>query len=166
MNATSPAATACLDTPIGPVTVTATPAGIIAVAYGGRPVAPPPASPPCLEAALVQLAEYFAGRRTVFDLPLMPRGTAFQTVVWTKLAAIPFGATLSYRHLAAALGAPRAVRAIGAANGRNPLNIIIPCHRVLGADGSLTGYSGGLERKRWLLDHEQRVLAAIAAPGA
>lgn len=151
--------TACLGTPIGPVTVTATTAGILAVAYGGRPAAPSPSSPPCLAHALDQLAEYFAGRRTVFALPLLPHGTAFQTAVWSRLGAIPFGTTLSYRDLAAALGIPRAVRAVGAANGRNPLNILIPCHRVLGADGSLTGYSGGLERKRWLLDHERRVLA-------
>ncbi|MDB4948187.1 MAG: cysteine methyltransferase [Gemmatimonadetes bacterium] len=98
-----------------------------------------------------QTAAYFAGERTEFDLPLAPRGTEFQRRVWSELRRIPFGATLSYRELAARLGSPEAVRAVGGANGRNPICIIVPCHRVIGADGSLTGYGGGIERKAKLL---------------
>jgi len=101
-----------------------------------------------------QLAEYFAGRRTTFDIPLDPQGTAFQRRVWDALRAIPYGTMLSYGELARRLGDVRATRAVGAANGRNPIPIIVPCHRVVGADGSLTGFGGGLDRKRWLLEHE------------
>ncbi|WP_111655447.1 methylated-DNA--[protein]-cysteine S-methyltransferase [Isoalcanivorax indicus] len=101
-----------------------------------------------------QLAEYFAGQRTRFELPLAASGTPFQQQVWRRLCDIPFGATASYADIAARLDNPRAVRAVGAANGRNPLAIVVPCHRVIGRDGSLTGYAGGLARKRWLLAHE------------
>ena len=101
-----------------------------------------------------QLAEYFAGQRTRFELPLAARGTSFQQQVWRRLCDIPFGTTASYADIAARLDNPRAVRAVGAANGRNPLAIVVPCHRVIGRDGSLTGYAGGLARKRWLLAHE------------
>jgi methylated-DNA-[protein]-cysteine S-methyltransferase len=107
-----------------------------------------------LAAAAAQLAEYFAGARTAFDLPLAPRGTAFQRAVWGELAAIPYGETRSYADIARALGQPNATRAVGAANGRNPLSIVVPCHRVVGSDGSLTGFAGGIEGKRWLLAHE------------
>jgi len=103
-----------------------------------------------------QLEEYFAGERREFELDLAPAGTPFQQRVWQATAAIPYGATASYRTVAERLQMPRAVRAVGAANGRNPLLIVIPCHRVIGSSGSLTGYGGGLERKRWLLDHEGR----------
>ncbi len=106
-------------------------------------------------AAADQLAEYFAGSRTVFDLPLAPRGTPFQLAVWTELTQIPYGSTVSYGAVAAALGkSPVASRAVGLANGRNPISIIVPCHRVIGADGSLTGYGWGVDRKEWLLRHE------------
>ena len=101
-----------------------------------------------------QLAEYFARTRTTFDIPLDPPGTPFQRRVWDALCAIPYGTTLSYSELARRLGDLRATRAVGAANGRNPIPIIVPCHRVVGADGSLTGFGGGLDRKRWLLEHE------------
>jgi methylated-DNA-[protein]-cysteine S-methyltransferase len=102
-----------------------------------------------------QLAEYFAGTRTAFDLPLAPRGTPFQLAVWAELTRIPYGSTVSYGAVAAALGkSPLASRAVGLANGRNPISIIIPCHRVIGADGSLTGYGWGVDRKEWLLRHE------------
>lgn len=158
----APLHTACLDTPLGPITVSATAAGITAVTYGGSPTAPASGAPPCLAETLEQLAEYFDGRRITFSVPLLIRGTPFQTAVWEALAAIPFGTATSYRDLAAALGRPRAVRAVGAANARNPLNILIPCHRVLGAAGALTGYSGGLARKKWLLDHERRVRAGAS----
>jgi methylated-DNA-[protein]-cysteine S-methyltransferase len=110
-----------------------------------------------LEAARHQLTEYFAGRLRAFDLPLAPTGTRFQHHVWSELRQIPFGATSSYGELARRLGDPGAARAVGAANGRNPLSIVVPCHRVIGANGSLTGFGGGIERKRWLLAHETRV---------
>lgn len=106
--------------------------------------------------AVDQLDAYFAGERRSFSLPLAPRGTAFQREVWEALRAIPYGATSSYGALAAAIGRPRAVRAVGLANGRNPLPIVVPCHRVVGSDGSLTGYGGGLEAKRMLLELETR----------
>ena len=107
-----------------------------------------------LAAALRQLGEYFAGTRREFDLPLRMRGTEFQQRVWRELTVIPFGQTWSYGELAKRIDNPSASRAVGLANGRNPISIIVPCHRVIGADGSLTGYGGGLERKSWLLAHE------------
>lgn len=105
-----------------------------------------------------QLREYFDGTRRAFDLPLDPRGTAFQLAVWRELARIPFGETISYGELARRIGRPAASRAVGAANGANPLPIVIPCHRVVGANGSLTGFGGGIETKKWLL--------ALEHPGA
>ena len=104
-----------------------------------------------------QLAEYFAGERPSFDLPLAARGTPFQQEVWERLRAIPYGETTTYGAIAAELGRPAAVRAVGMANGRNPISIVVPCHRVIGAGGALTGYGGGLERKRALLALEARV---------
>ena len=103
-----------------------------------------------------QLDEYFAGTRIDFDLPLHASGTQFQQRVWTALLDIPYGETASYGATALAIGSPTASRAVGLANGQNPIPIIVPCHRVVGADGSLTGYGGGLDTKRWLLDHEAR----------
>ncbi|HET7564823.1 MAG TPA: methylated-DNA--[protein]-cysteine S-methyltransferase [Gemmatimonadaceae bacterium] len=111
-----------------------------------------------LAVAREQLTAYFAGTRTVFDLPLAARGTPFQLRVWTALRDIAFGESISYGELARRLGVPRAVRAVGGANGRNPIPIVVPCHRVIGADGSLTGFGGGIERKRWLLRHEGALL--------
>jgi methylated-DNA-[protein]-cysteine S-methyltransferase len=107
-----------------------------------------------LAATLRQLSEYFAGTRRDFDLPLRLDGTPFQARVWRELVEIPYGETWSYGQLAKRIGSPSASRAVGLANGRNPISILVPCHRVIGADGSLTGYGGGLERKRWLLAHE------------
>jgi methylated-DNA-[protein]-cysteine S-methyltransferase len=118
---------------------------------------PPPAerrSSPLLERAQRQLSEYFSGKRDVFDLPLRLEGTEFQRSVWGALTEIPFGTTCSYADIARRVGRPKAVRAVGAANGANPIAVVVPCHRVIGADGSLTGYGGGLPRKRWLLAHE------------
>jgi methylated-DNA-[protein]-cysteine S-methyltransferase len=109
---------------------------------------------PVLIEAERQLGEYFSGRRTKFDLPLEPRGSEFQQRVWRVLRKIPFGATRSYLDLAMELGSAKAVRAVGAANGKNPLSIIIPCHRVIGANGSLTGFAGGVDVKAKLLDFE------------
>jgi methylated-DNA-[protein]-cysteine S-methyltransferase len=104
--------------------------------------------------AVQQLGEYFDGARRVFELPLLPHGTEFQRQVWEQLLQVSFGQTTSYRDIARAIGRPRAVRAVGAANGRNPISIVLPCHRVVGSDGGLTGYGGGLWRKEWLLRHE------------
>lgn len=109
---------------------------------------------PILVEAARQLAQYFDGSRKTFDLPLDPEGTEFQLAAWQALRDIPFGETRSYGQQASAIGKPSAVRAIGAANGRNPIPIVVPCHRVLGADGSLTGFAGGVETKAWLLNHE------------
>lgn len=107
-----------------------------------------------LAAAVRQLEEYFAGARREFDLPLRLEGSPFQKRVWRELTEIPYGVTWSYGQLAKRIGNPNASRAVGLANGRNPISILVPCHRVIGADGTLTGYGGGLERKRWLLAHE------------
>ena len=114
-------------------------------------------------AATAQLDEYFAGERTKFELPLAPAGTPFQQRVWAMLREIPFGETTTYGALAERLGSPKLVRAVGMANGRNPISIVVPCHRVIGAGGALVGYGGGLERKRALLAHEAEVSAGFRA---
>jgi methylated-DNA-[protein]-cysteine S-methyltransferase len=115
---------------------------------------------PCavLDEAVAQLTDYFAGTRTDFDLPLEPAGTPFQLVVWQALREIPYAETINYGQLALRIGNRNASRAVGLANGRNPISIVVPCHRVIGANGSLTGYGGGLERKRTLLDLELRTV--------
>ena len=113
--------------------------------------------------AISQLEEYFDGSRRSFDLPLDLRGTEFQVEAWNALAEIPYGHTASYGQQAASIGRPKAVRAIGGANGRNPVAIVLPCHRIVGADGSLTGFGGGIEVKKWLLDHEQSTLRGAAS---
>ena len=105
-----------------------------------------------------QLSEYFAGERTEFDLPLDPVGTPFQHAAWAVLRTIPYGTTMTYGEQAARVGDPNAARAVGAANGRNPLSVIVPCHRVIGSTGKLTGFAGGLDTKAWLLAHEQHTL--------
>jgi methylated-DNA-[protein]-cysteine S-methyltransferase len=107
--------------------------------------------PDCLLACTAQLGAYFEGERLVFDVPIAPQGTAFQLRVWHALLDIQYGHTTSYGQIAQQLGDPKTTRAVGAANGSNPIAIIIPCHRVIGADGSLTGYAGGMDKKRWLL---------------
>jgi methylated-DNA-[protein]-cysteine S-methyltransferase len=124
-----------------------------------------PAQPPLPEVRR-QLAEYFAGERRAFALPVAPEGTDFERRVWQALAAIPYGETRSYRDVAGAIGRPTACRAVGRANGRNPIAVVIPCHRVIGSDGSLTGYGGGLDLKRFLLELEGAGRAAEAAPAA
>lgn len=113
--------------------------------------------PESLEDAVYQLNEYFEGKRTEFSLTLNPEGTEFQKKVWTELQNIPYGKSKSYLELAKLLGDPNATRAAASANARNPLWIVVPCHRVIGSDGSLTGYAGGLHRKQWLLNHESPV---------
>jgi methylated-DNA-[protein]-cysteine S-methyltransferase len=113
------------------------------------------------EPVRVQLEEYFDGRRTRFDVAMRLEGSPFQREVWSALEAIPYGETTSYGEIARRIGRPTASRAVGAANGRNPISIIIPCHRVIGADNSLTGYGWGIERKAWLLDHERAASSAL-----
>lgn len=150
-----------LDTPIGPLLLVSDGAALVELGLPHRGVAPaPPADatrrPSRLRAAARQLREYFAGTRTQFDLPLHPSGTPFQLEVWGALLSIPYGETVSYADIARRIRRPRAVRAVGAANGANPLSIIVPCHRVIGSHGDLVGYGGGLPLKRWLLAHERR----------
>ena len=154
--------TTVADSPLGPLRLYAVPSGLYGVYFDGHRPVPRVGPADALEATapfepvLAQLAEYFAGRRWAFDLDLAPVGTAFQLEVWSALRTIPVGETCSYAELARGVRRPAAVRAVGAANGRNPLSIIVPCHRVVGASGTLTGYAGGLDRKRWLLEHEAR----------
>jgi len=153
---TAPAiSVATLTTPIGRISVTAVGRAVRAVQFGGPPRRGPRSS--LLERALRQLEAYFAGRLRHFDLPLDPAGTTFQKRVWRELGRIPFGDTVTYGEIAAQVGNARASRAVGGANHRNPIAIIIPCHRVVGAGGALTGYASGIERKAWLLEHERRL---------
>lgn len=113
--------------------------------------------PSSLEDACIQIQEYFEGKRNQFNISLNPEGTTFQKKVWEELLKIPFGKTKSYQEIANNLGDPKVIRAAASANGKNPIAILIPCHRVIGSDGSLTGYAGGLHRKKWLLEHESPV---------
>ncbi len=117
-----------------------------------------PGERPIADAAIAQLTEYFAGRRTDFDLPLEPAGTEFQRQAWMALRSIPFGETITYGEQAAEMGDARKARAVGAANGQNPIPIVVPCHRVIGSSGKLTGFAGGLGVKAWLLEHERFAL--------
>jgi methylated-DNA-[protein]-cysteine S-methyltransferase len=155
-----------IDSPLGPLLLTADETGISGVIMDAdmderiEPSTGWVEDPARFEEARRQLAEYFAGRRTEFDLPLSPAGTAFQREVWAALQTIPYGQVRSYGEIAAQIGRPGASRAVGLANGRNPIAVIVPCHRVIGASGALTGYGGGLRRKRLLLDLE----AGLAQP--
>jgi methylated-DNA-[protein]-cysteine S-methyltransferase len=147
-------------TPVGTLTLVGGDAGLRAALFAGEAGSAPGEPPhPVLAAARRQLGEYFAGRRSAFELPLDLAGTEFQRRVWRALAEIPFGATTTYGELARRLGRPLAARAVGAANASNPVSIVLPCHRVVGAHGGLVGYGGGLDAKRALLAHEARVLA-------
>lgn len=144
------------SSPLGTIEISASEEGITAARFLNEDVLPLPASDahPVLEEGVRQLDEYFRGERAAFSLPLQLAGTEFQVRVWQELRRIPFGVTRSYLDIAEALGDRNAVRAVGAANGQNPIAVIVPCHRVIGSDGSLTGYGGGLWRKEWLLAHE------------
>ena len=144
---------AILHTPLGTARLQGGPNGVRSISISDREDVPESVSP-ALEQAWQQLREYFEGRRTHFELVLDPQGTEFQQTVWKALLEIPFGHTISYMDLAKRLGDPLAIRAVAAANGQNPLWVVVPCHRVVGSDGSLTGYAGGLHRKKWLLNHE------------
>ena len=153
------------DTPVGPLTLVAEGEALVGLWMEDQRHHPGPASygvpadpdDGLLAQVAAQLGEYFAGERTSFDIPLAPEGTPFQQRVWEELLRIPFAETVSYGQLAQRLGSPGASRAVGLANGRNPIGIVVPCHRVVGSAGSLTGYGGGLQRKRLLLDLESRV---------
>lgn len=153
-----------IPSPVGELTLTATASALTGVWFdmsrdkGRRQREGVGGVNAVLERTRRQLEEYFAGSRTEFDLPLDPVGTPFQRRVWDLLRTIPYGATTSYGELARRLGDPRATRAVGAANGRNPIPIIVPCHRVVGSHGELTGFGGGIDRKRWLLEHEGALL--------
>lgn len=170
-----------VSSPIGPLVLESDGAALTGIRFGADGESPDPAdhrpgadrpdgrtTDPVLDAAAGQLEEYFDGARTEFDLPLHAAGTAFQHEVWAGLAEIPYGRTWSYAQLAARIGRPGAARAIGAGCGRNPLPIVVPCHRVVGSDGTLTGYAGGTAVKRALLQLEARTLAGdstLAAAG-
>jgi methylated-DNA-[protein]-cysteine S-methyltransferase len=158
-----------MDSPLGPLALLASDAGLMAVHLPGGSPGDDPHWPegtvadddhPVLVAARQQLDEYFAGDRRTFDVPLDLRGSTFQVKAWRYLATIPYGQTSTYGEQARALGDARKARAVGAANGRNPVAIVLPCHRVIGANGSLTGYAGGLPTKRALLEFEAAVVAA------
>lgn len=156
-----------VDSPIGPLMLARTDDGLTGVYMNAHKWQPPipegsRADPSAFTDVAEQLAAYFGGDLYTFDLPLAPSGSAFQLVVWEALRTIPYGETRSYAHIARQIGKPAASRAVGLANGRNPISIIVPCHRVIGADGSLTGYGGGIERKRTLLDIESGALFPVA----
>ncbi|MCG7534070.1 methylated-DNA--[protein]-cysteine S-methyltransferase [Pseudoalteromonas sp. OOF1S-7] len=142
-----------LASPVGDVTLQATDKGLSYVGFAPKSRYPD-GSNTHLERACEQLTEYFAGQRTCFDVALDTQGTPFQQAVWQLLCQIPFGETNTYGWMANKLENPKAVRAVGSANGKNPISIIVPCHRIIGANGKLTGYAGGLARKSWLLAHE------------
>lgn len=142
------------ESPLGPLTLTEVDGVLRRLDFAS---APSDTTTPLLREAERQLRAYFAGELRQFDLPLDPQGTPFQQQVWAALREIPYGEVRSYGQIAAAIGNPKACRAVGMANHRNPLPILIPCHRVCGSDGSLTGYGGGIERKRWLLELELEV---------
>lgn len=154
--------TTTLKSPVGLLRLYATEGALTAIYLENHKGAPELSATerddlPVLLAARRQLEEYFAGERVSFELPLEPVGTPFQRTVWSALQEIPLGVTWSYAELARRVGKAGAARAVGSANGKNPLSIVVPCHRVVGSDGTLTGYAGGVPTKRWLLEHEQRM---------
>lgn len=148
--------TAILNTPLGFTKIEGDENGITAITVLNEDMQPD-IVPEVLQDAVYQLQEYFEGKRTSFDLTLNPQGTEFQKRVWEALLQIPYGKTTSYLELSKKLGDIKAIRAVASANGKNPLWIVIPCHRVIGSNGDLTGYAGGLHRKKWLLEHESPV---------
>ncbi len=159
-----------ITSPVGPLTLVAADGVLVGLYMQTQRHMPPPdifgdrvaGTGDGLAEPAAQLRDYFAGQRTEFDVPLGLAGTPFQQRVWAELQQIPYGETISYGELAERIGRPTAARAVGLANGRNPVSIIVPCHRVIGADGSLTGYGGGMERKQHLLAFERNVKAALA----
>ncbi|MCW5768803.1 MAG: methylated-DNA--[protein]-cysteine S-methyltransferase [Phycisphaeraceae bacterium] len=159
----SPSAVAIVQTAIGPLRLSATAAGVTSVEFDAPATEDPaahrtdPDAERVLRKAIDQIERYFKGTLTHFALPLAPAGTDFQKRVWKQIGAIPYGSTTTYGQIARSLGDANASRAVGLANGSNPIPIIVPCHRVIGADGGLTGFGGGIERKKWLIEHERRV---------
>ena len=149
--------TAYLKTPVGTLQIKGSALGLQSIHFLDIEIATSEEIPEALLSAVTQLKEYFNKTRTQFQLKLNPEGTVFQKKVWRQLETIPFGKTTSYQRLANKLGDPKVIRAAASANGKNPIAIVIPCHRVIGSDGSLTGYAGGLYRKKWLLEHESPV---------
>jgi methylated-DNA-[protein]-cysteine S-methyltransferase len=149
-----------VPTPVGDLLLVAVDGALVKAHFApyGAPDAPASPDEPVLVEAARQIREHFAGERTAFDLPLAPPGTAFQRRVWDELRRIPYGTTTTYGELAARLGDPKCVRAVGLANGRNPIAVVVPCHRVIGSDGKLRGYAGGIERKQRLLALEDASL--------
>ena len=157
-----------VDSPVGSLTIVASDAGLRAILWPDddpsrvrlNETTEDP-SHPVVVAAAGQLVEYFDGERTVFDVPLDPVGTEFQRAAWTALCSIPYGTTVSYGEQAERMGDRRKARAVGAANGRNPISIVVPCHRVVGANGALTGFAGGTDTKAWLLAHERSITSGV-----
>lgn len=145
----------CYKSPLGPIKMVGNQDCILSLDFVEDELPGGTDLPFCLKACVKQIDEYFKGQRREFLLNLDPVGTNFQKLVWQKLEKIPFGAVATYGEIAKAIGKPKASRAVGSANGKNPISIIIPCHRVIGSDGALTGYGGGLWRKEWLLKHER-----------
>jgi len=158
------AAVIYIPSPIGCLRVSGSEKGVCELQFCEKPGPEPKEIPTCLRLAGTQLEEYFQGRRLDFDLPLDLSGTAFQKRVWAALLEVPCGRTTSYGAIAGTIGRPQASRAVGGANHRNPVAIIVPCHRIIGGDGRLTGYGGGLWRKQWLLDHEKNIIRRPAKP--
>ena len=146
--------TSYINTPIGSIEIKGDKNGLASLHFMDTEEKTSTEIPDYLQETVIQLQEYFEGTRIEFSLKLCPEGTDFQKKVWKELEKIPFSKTVSYQTIANRLGNPKVIRAAAAANGKNPIAIIIPCHRVIGSDGSLTGYAGGLHRKKWLLDHE------------
>ena len=154
--------TACCTSPLGLLEITGNGDAVTSVEFTERAMEKTTSPLPAyLAEAVRQLEEYFAGKRHAFDFPLHVEGTEFQRHVWQALQRIPYGRTESYGSLARAIAKPKAWRAVGMANNRNPFTIIIPCHRVIGSNGAMMGYAGGLHRKEWLLEHEKKWLAVI-----
>ena len=141
--------------PLGPIEISGMQDSILAVDFVEEMLPGDAELPFCLKTCLKQIEEYFSGKRKEFLLKLDPQGTIFQRRVWKQLEKIPYGEVVSYGEIASIIGKPKAFRAVGNANGKNPIAIIIPCHRVIGSNGSLTGYGGGLWRKEWLIEHEK-----------
>ena len=150
-----------IPSPIGALTIGGSTDAVCFVAFDMPPHEEMAIVPEALKLAAEQLIAYFSGELRVFSVPLLPEGTPFQQTVWKQLIQIPYGRISNYRTIAQQLGDTNKVRAVGGANGRNPVAIIVPCHRVIGSDASLTGYAGGLWRKQWLLEHEQKLAGGV-----
>ena len=150
--------TTCYRTDIGPFEIIGNQKGILTITFNKEPSVTDRDLPECIKECMRQLDEYFKGRRKKFNVPLQLEGTDFQKAVWRQLQKIPFGQTASYGDVARAVGSPKAFRAVGNANNKNPIPVIIPCHRVIGSDGKMVGFGGGIWRKEWLLDHEKSLL--------